>query len=262
MQLGLEKKCVLITGASSGIGFATAQRFAAEGCSLRLVSRNAASLEEAVSHLKSKGNIDVQSLAMDLRQQDAVNIIDERFGHEIDILVNNAGDIPHGTLMEIDAVRWRHAWDLKVYGYIDLTRALYARMRARRAGVIVNVIGISGGEVMVADYIAGSAGNAALDAFTRSLGALSPDHGIRVVGVHPGMVATRRQITRWRKRASDSLGDAERWRELTTHLPFGRLADPAEIGNAIVFLTSNAASYISGTSLTIDGGFSQRHVAR
>ena len=261
MQLDLEKKCVLITGASTGIGLATAQSFASEGCSLRLVSRNAASLEKASSLLTTCGATDVQSLAIDLRQPDAIDAINQRFGHEVDILVNNAGDIPHGTLLEIDAVRWRQAWDLKVYGYIDLTRALYARMRERQAGVIVNVIGISGGEV-VPEYIAGSAGNAALDAFTRSLGALSPDDGIRVVGVHPGMIATDRQITRWRQRATDTFGNADRWRELTTHLPFGRLSNPEEIGNAIVFLASKAASYISGTSLTIDGGFSQRRVAR
>ena len=91
---------------------------------------------------------------------------------------------------------------------------------------------------------------------------MSPDDGIRVLGVHPGMIATDRQITRWRQRAADSLGDAQRWRELTTHLPFGRLAQPDEIGRVIAFLASSAASYVSGTSLTIDGGFSQRHVVR
>jgi NAD(P)-dependent dehydrogenase (short-subunit alcohol dehydrogenase family) len=76
------------------------------------------------------------------------------------------------------------------------------------------------------------------------------------------MIATDRQIVRWRQRATDAFGDAERWRELTTHLPFGRLADPAEIGNALVFLASAAASYISGTTITVDGGLSQRHSPR
>lgn len=262
MQLELEKKCVLITGASRGIGFAVAERFATEGSSLRLVSRSAASLAEAIATLEGTYGVDVQGLAIDLREPNAIDAVTKRFGHEVDILVNNAGDIPHGTLLDIDAVRWRTAWDLKVYGYIDLTRAIYALMRTRRTGVIINVIGISGGEGVVPEYIAGSVANAALAAFTRALGALSPDDGIRVVGVHPGMIATDRQITRWRRRAADSLGTPERWRELTTHLPFGRLADPVEIGSAIVFLASGAASYISGTTLTIDGGFSQRRSAQ
>ena len=229
---------------------------------LRLVSCDPDSLEAAIARLQANGPRDIQGLALDLRERGAIESIAKRFGHEVDVLVNNAGDIPHGTLLDIDAARWRTAWDLKVYGYIDLTRAIYGRMRERKAGVIINVIGVSGGAMIVPDYIAGCAGNAALDAFTRSLGAMSPDDGIRVLGVHPGMIATDRQITRWRQRAADSLGDAQRWRELTTHLPFGRLAQPDEIGRVIAFLASSAASYVSGTSLTIDGGFSQRHVVR
>lgn len=262
MDLGLKNKCVLITGASRGIGFAAAQRFAAEGCAVRLVSRDPRSLEQALTRLGAGEGADVQGVCMDLRNPDAIDALAQRYGNVVDVLVNNAGDIPHGALMDIGAAQWRSAWDLKVYGYIDLTRAIYSRMRERKAGVIVNVIGISGGVVTVPDYIAGSAGNAALDAFTRALGASSPRDGIRVVGVHPGLVATDRQVTRWRKRAAESLGDAERWPELTTHLPFGRLARPEEIGNTIVFLASAAASYISGTSVTVDGGFSQQRQAR
>ncbi|AOB30273.1 hypothetical protein AKI39_05570 [Bordetella sp. H567] len=263
MQLDLAGKTVLVTGASRGIGYAAAERFAAEGCAVRLVSRSAQALAEAAASLRERHGADVQTLAMDMRAPGAVDAVANRFGDELDILVNNAGDIPHGTLQDIDAQRWRTAWDLKVYGYIDLTRAMYAQMRERgRGGVVLNVIGMAGGEGVIPEYIAGSAGNAALDAFTRALGALSPNDGIRVVGLHPGMVATDRQITRWRQRATDSLGDPERWAELTTHLPFGRLAQPAEIGNALVFLASGAASYISGTTLTVDGGLSQRRSAR
>lgn len=261
MEPGLENKTVLITGASRGIGLAVAKCFASAGCALRLVSSNPQLLQQAVTELEKNG-VDVQALCIDLRAPAAIQTVAQRFGAEVDVLVNNAGDIPHGTLMDVDSAQWRTAWDLKVYGYIDLTREIYRAMRDRRAGVIVNVIGMSGGAVVVPEYIAGTAGNAALDAFTRALGASSPHDGIRVVGVHPGMVATDRQITRWRKRAADSLGDPQRWRELTSHLPFGRLAEPAEIANVIVFLASSAASYVSGTSVTVDGGFSQQRQAR
>jgi 3-oxoacyl-[acyl-carrier protein] reductase len=257
MQFGLEKKRVLITGASRGIGRAAATGFAAEGADLCLVARDAAMLARAQLELHQQHGATVEVLALDMRAPDAIASITERFG-DADILINNAGDIPHGNLQAIDAARWRQAWDLKVFGYIDLSRAVYERMRARRAGVIVNVIGMAGGDSIVPDYIAGTAGNAALHAFTRALGTASPADGIRVVGLHPGAIATDRQIVRWRQRALDGLGDAERWRELTTGLPFGRLAEPVEIANALVFLASSAASYIYGATLTVDGGLSQR----
>jgi NAD(P)-dependent dehydrogenase (short-subunit alcohol dehydrogenase family) len=262
MELGLENKTVLITGGSRGIGYAAAERFAAEGCALRLVSRNADSLAQARSSLQGAHGVPVETMALDMRAEGAIEQLVERFGAGVDVLVNNAGDIPHGTLLEVDASRWRTAWDLKVYGYIDLTRAIYRRMQAQRHGVILNIIGMAGGEGVVPEYIAGSAGNAALVAFTRALGALSPNDGIRVVGVNPGMIATDRQIVRWRQRAQEAFGDPDRWRELTTHLPFGRLGEPAEIGSTLVFLASKAASYISGTTVTVDGGVSQRRAAR
>jgi NAD(P)-dependent dehydrogenase (short-subunit alcohol dehydrogenase family) len=124
-----------------------------------------------------------------MRTANAIEAIVD-FSGDADILVNNAGDIPHGTLQAVDAAQWRKSWDLKVYGYIDLSRALYEPMRVRGAGVIVNVIGMAGGEMNVPGYIAGTAGNAALHAFTRALGTLSPNDGIRVVGIHPGAIAT------------------------------------------------------------------------
>jgi NAD(P)-dependent dehydrogenase (short-subunit alcohol dehydrogenase family) len=262
MELGLTYQCVLITGASRGIGRAAAECFASEGCRLRLVARNRAHLDATAAHLADRYGVDVQALALDLREPGSVEQLDRLWGHEVDVLVNNAGDMAHGSLEQIDAQAWRTAWDLKVYGTIDLSRLLYARMKARASGVMINVIGISGGEMVVPSYIAGTAGNAALDAFTRALGAAAPEHGVRVVGVHPGLVATDRQITRWQQRALEQLGDAQRWPELTTHLPFGRMAQADEVAKAIVFLASPAASYISGTSLSVDGGFSQRHQAR
>lgn len=262
MELGLRNKCVLITGASRGIGMAAAQCMADEGCRLRLVARDPQTLATTVDRIGRETGAEVLGLALDLRQPDSLEKIEKWVGAEVDVLVNNAGDMAHGSLDQIDAQAWRTAWDLKVYATIDLTRLLYARMKQRGRGVIINVIGISGGEMIVPGYIAGTAGNAALDAFTRALGTVAPADGLRVVGVHPGLVATDRQINRWRQWAQEQLGDAQRWSELTAHLPFGRMANAREIGQAIVFLASEAASYISGTSLTVDGGFSQRHQAR
>ena len=149
MELGLLNQCVLITGASRGIGRAAAECFASEGCRLRLVARNRAHLDATASHLTDRYRVDVQAMALDLREPGSVEQLDRLWGHEIDVLVNNAGDMAHGSLEQIDALAWRTAWDLKVYGTIDLSRLLYARMKARASGVMVNVIGISGGEMVV-----------------------------------------------------------------------------------------------------------------
>jgi 3-oxoacyl-[acyl-carrier protein] reductase len=132
-------------------------------------------------------------------------------------------------------------------------------MRDRRHGVIVNVIGLAG-ERPSADYIVGSAGNAALMAFTRGVGGSSIDDGVRVVGVNPGLVNTERLEAILRAQAAQRFGDAERWRECqdASKLPAGRAADPREIADVVAFLACARASYMSGTIVTVDGGRTYR----
>ncbi len=193
---------------------------------------------------------------MDLSSDAAMRDLAGRVG-EIDVLVNNAGDIPSGPLEAVDDAAWRHGFDLKVFGYISLTRLYWEQMKARRAGVILNDIGNSG-ENFDARYIAGSTGNASLMAFTRALGGVSLDHGVRVVGINPGPVATDRMIKLMQRRAKDSFGDEGRWQELFANYPGGRPATAEEIADLMLFLASPRAGYISGTIVTIDGGIAAR----
>ncbi|SDK38771.1 hypothetical protein SAMN05421874_107159 [Nonomuraea maritima] len=251
MDLKLRGKSALVTGASQGIGAATAEVLAEEGCDLHLAARNAAALEELARRLRQEHGVDVQVHPADLRRPEDLTRLADAVP-DIDILVNNAGDIPGGTLDAIDANTWRHAWDLKVLGYIDLTRLVYARMRTRGHGVIVNNIGVAG-ERVDANYIAGSSGNAALMAFTRALGGGSPADGIRVVGVNPGAVATERILTLMKKQSGSSSGDESR---LTSTFPFGRAAEPREVADLIAFVASDRSAYTSGVVFTIDGGLS------
>ena len=130
-------------------------------------------------------------------------------------------------------------------------------MKARKRGVIVNILGVAG-ERLEATYIAGSTGNAGLIAFTKTLGAVSAADNIRVVGVNPGPIATERLEGLMRKRAQDQFGDAEKWRDFHKPLPFGRPGTPKEIADMVAFLASDLASYISGTVVTIDGGLASR----
>ena len=161
------------------------------------------------------------------------------------------------TLQEIDEPRWRQAWDLKVYGYINMCRRFYALMQQRGHGVIINVLGMAG-ERMDVGYIAGSTGNAGLMAFTKALGGAASSDNLRVVGINPGAIATDRLVTMMKKRAQDQLGDANRWRDLMKPLPFARAGNPEEIGWMVAFLASDKSAYTSGTIITIDGGAANR----
>ena len=254
MDLHLHGKRVLITGASKGIGAAAAEAFAAEGAHLHLAARNVALLEALGDRLRARHQIDVTIHPVDLRKPDELAALAD-VASEIDILVNNAGDIPGGSLDRIDEPTWRHAWDLKVFGFINLTRLVYARMKAQGFGVIINDIGAAG-EKFDANYICGSAGNAALMAFTRALGGKSLKDNIRVVGINPGPVETERHITLMKTRAKAQFGDESRFRELQSGLPLGRAAHPQEIADLMTFLASDRAGYTSGVIYTVDGGLS------
>jgi hypothetical protein len=256
MDLNLRGKRVLITGASKGIGAAAAEAFAEEGAHVRLAARDQAALTALAARLAIQHNIEAHVHAVDLRQSADV----ERLAAEaadVDILINNAGDIPGGPLARIDEATWRHAWDLKVFGYINLTRLFYAAMKARGGGVIVNDIG-SAGERFDANYIAGAAGNAALMTFTRAMGGRSLEDNIRVVGVNPGPVQTDRIIALMKRQAADRFGDESRYPEIMARFPLGRAATPREIADAMLFLASDRSAYTSGVIVTVDGGIGAR----
>src|SRR6202166_1826730 len=155
MDLGLRGRKALVTGASKGIGRACAEVLAEEGCDIVLVSRTAADLEAVRGKIAGEHNVAVRYYALDL--SDSKNV--DRLAAECadtDLLVNNAGAIPGGNIAEIDEARWRQAWDLKVFGYINMTRRFYALMAARKKGVIVNVLGAAG-EAVQSSYACGAA---------------------------------------------------------------------------------------------------------
>ena len=258
MDLGLSGKRALVTGASKGIGFAVARALAAEGCRLDLAARDMNGLEAARDQLRQAG-VEIGLHAVDLaRAEDQQRLAASCAS--VHILVNNAGSAAAGHLDETSDAVWRTAWDLKVFGYINLARAFYSAMKQRREGVILNIIGYAG-ERLNARYIVGTTANAALMAFTRSVGSKAPDAGVRVVGVNPGYTATERAESQLRVFSEQRFGTPDRWREVERdlNLPFGRMARPDEIADVVAFLVSPRASYVSGTIVTVDGGATNRN---
>ncbi len=256
MDLGLKGQRVLITGASQGIGEGLAEVFAEEGCSLCLAARQAERMEALAGRLGRTYGITAEVFAADLSQPGTAERLAEEAG-AIDVLVNNAGAIPGGDLWQVDQEAWRQGWEVKVMGYIEMTRRFYAAMKAQGHGVILNNIG-NGGENYDFRYVAGSTGNAALMAFTRAIGGASLDDGIRVIGVNPGPVATDRIVKLLKARSRERWNDESRYEELLASYPLGRPASVREVADLFAFLASPRAAYISGTIVTIDGGISSR----
>lgn len=253
MDLGLKSRKALVTGASRGIGYAIANALAAEGCDLHIAARTKATLEEAAQKLAATHAVSVTPHVSDLSDPAAAEELASRCGN-LDILVNNAGSIPKGHFETVGDAKLRDGWNLKLFGYINLARPIYAGMCDRGRGVIVNIIGIAG-ERPPFDGVAGAAANAALIAFTKALGSHSLERGVRVVGINPGPTRTERQMKRFKERARAELGDAGRYAELLGSRPF---AEPRHIGDAVAFLVSDRAEFITGTLINIDGGISAR----
>jgi NAD(P)-dependent dehydrogenase (short-subunit alcohol dehydrogenase family) len=237
VDLKLKGKSVLVTGGSKGIGLACARTFVAEGCRVHVASRH------------PRQEIDgVTTHAVDLRDGAALQALAAKCS-DVDILVNNAGDIPGGTLESLDDAKWRHAWELKVFGYINLTRALFAAMKARRSGVIVNVIGMAA-EHPSPEYICGATANAGLAAFTKALA--KNGCGVRVLGVHPPSTRTDRIVQVMKAAAKAKLGDESRYPELVgAGGMFSQMIEPEQVADTVAFLASPRAGQLSGIVLNL-----------
>ena len=256
VNLELQGKRALITGASKGIGRAIALRLAEEGCNLTLTARTLPDLAKLRDEIRARHPVEVGIHACDMMAKGAVAELAAACAG-VDILINNAGATPTGPIEDATEDKWREGLELKVIATAMLTRELYLRMCERKTGVIINIIG-NCGERPDPDIIVATITNAGLMAFTRALGAVSPAKGVRVLGVNPGPTLTERLQLLMERKAQDRTGDATRWTELVAPLPFGRPASPLEIADMVVFAASPRASYVSGTVLTVDGGVAYR----
>lgn len=244
----LSGKVAVVTGGSKGLGRAIAAGLARAGADVVITSRTPADLETAAVALREHGH-QVLSLRSDMSDEGSIRIMVQKvvdhFGH-IDILVNNAGIEGVGAIVEMDAAYWDHVLDVNLRGPMLCCKYAGPHMIGRRRGKVINVASVLASRV--ARYMgAYAASKAAVVQLTRTLALEWIRHNIQVNALCPGYFLTP---------MNEEFFTTEAGRKLIANLPIGRLGGTTEIEGAAVFLASDATSYITGTTLYVDGGHS------
>lgn len=243
MEDGLSGRRVIVTGGSRGIGAASAQAFAEAGAHVAIVARSASNLDQSRARILEATGQEPVVTAADLSTAEGVErsmaYCIEHLGG-VDVLVNNAGASDFGTVETVTDEQWRQGLDLKLMGYIRCMRAVLPRMRSQRWGRVINLGGI-GGMRAIPEYSMGLI-NTAVDHLTKTTASLVGQDGVSVTCIHPGLITTDRS------KQYHSAGVP------VSPSPLAREGTAEEVAALVVYLASNAAGYITGTSIVIDGG--------
>ena len=258
MDLGIKGRSAIVTGGSRGIGRETARQFLEEGVRVMICGRNAETLERTRAELAKAAGGEIHAVVADtMKEQDIERLVEnakQRFG-TVDILVNNAGQMYSGRFAMLTEEGLKEQLETKLFGFLRTIRLVYPLMKARKWGRIVNMIGGAGKEPD--PYMFGSGiTNSGLLNITKSLSTEFGEDNVLVNAVCPGWVDTNL----WRRNAqglAQELGaksEEEARRQAARKNSLNRFGKPEELANAIVFLCSERASYITGVSLNLDGG--------
>lgn len=255
MELGLTGKVAIITGGSKGIGYYTALQLAQEGASVVLCARGEKQLEVAAAAIKEKTGAQVLIVPADITKekecQKVVTKAVEHFGR-LDILVNNAGTASANPFEQVSSELWQSDLDLKLFGAVNCAKSAIPHMKAAGGGSIINVTAVLAKTPPASSLpttVSRAAGLALTKAMSKDLG----KYNIRVNAVCIGLIRSDQIEKRW-KNDEPNLTWEEYSQKIGETIPLGRIGDTEEAANVITFLASDAASYVSGTSINIDGG--------
>ena len=258
MDFGLKDKVALVAASSQGLGRAVAEELAAEGASLVLCARDAQILDQTAAAIAERSNTRVLAVPADVTVTDDIKrLVDagiERFGR-IDILVTNAGGPPAGRFDQLTREQWEQAIRLTLLSAVELVRQVLPGMKERRWGRIINITSIAVKQP-VENLLLSNSLRAGLTGFARTLANEVAADGITVNNVLPGYTRTERleELAQMmaEKRGITSSEFRGTWEK---EIPMGRLGEPRELAATVAFLASERASYITGTSIQVDGGW-------
>ncbi len=258
MDLGLKGKVALVAASSKGLGFAIAEELAAEGAHLIMNARGEDALEEASDSIVERFGPEVLGIPGDLSvSADIERIVSEgiaKFG-QIDILITNSGGPPAGRFEDLTAEQWDAAVRLLLTGVTEITRLVLPGMKERRWGRILNITSIAAKQP-VENLILSNSLRAAVTGFSKTLAAEVAKHGVTVNTILPGYTATERVEELAEHLASkEGIDPSDIRRRWESEIPIGRLAHPREFAAMAAFLVSERASYITGSSIAVDGGW-------
>jgi 3-oxoacyl-[acyl-carrier protein] reductase len=258
MDLGIKGKIALVAAASKGLGRAVAEELAAEGASLVLCARGEEALQATCAAIEAAYGVPVLGIAADLATPAGVAKVTEaalaHFGR-VDILVTNAGGPPAGTFEQHSAEAWDAATKLLLTSVVELTRAVLPSMKAHGWGRILNITSIAVKQP-VAGLMLSNSLRAAVTGFARTLATEVAAAGITVNNILPGYTRTDRvEHLALATATKENISTAEATARWTAEIPMRRLGEPAEFAALAAFLCSARASYITGTSTAVDGGW-------
>ncbi len=254
MKLGLQGKVAVVTGATEGIGRATALKLAQEGAKVAICARGQDKLDKTAAEIRKTG-AEVLAVSADMSKpadiERFMKAVTDRFGR-IDALVNNAGTSARGKFLEIEDKTWSADIELKVFGAIRCTRLAVPHMKKNGGGSIVNIT-ISSAKQPGAESYPTSVSRAAGLALTKALSKEFAPDNIRVNTVCIGKIKSGQHERRFTQ--DDPRGDGY-YARMSKDIPLGRVGEAGEVADVITFLLSDAASYVTGTSVNLDGGIS------